>query len=189
MRSRKAPVVLEVAPARFGTAERAIFSGNSFYSAHYFSLVVGYFRAPYSSNREKFSASDKSDTVCDGHSVDPRSHIVHLPISRRVTSDPTRWPLFLACCPFPRPPRVTKAYDSRGNALQDETPASGDESPLEAPGWEKLKDLALESRCAVRDTRSALNRADCTVTFWGLSDNFAHIEGKLKCRHGSNLWS
>lgn len=39
-----------------------------------------------------------------------------------------------------------QAYDSHGKALKDETPASGDESPLEASGWEQAKDPATESR-------------------------------------------
>lgn len=39
-----------------------------------------------------------------------------------------------------------KAYDSHGKMLEDETPASGDESPLEG-GWEPPKETIVESRC------------------------------------------
>lgn len=65
-----------------------------------------------------------------------------------------------------------QVYDSQGKMLEDETPASGDESPLEASGWEPPKQEAAESRCVVRDSHNANSNGEqdlainCAIIFY-----------------------
>lgn len=49
--------------------------------------------------------------------------------------------------PMPCSAGARKAYDSHGKMLEDETPASADESPLEAD-WGPPKQATVESRYA-----------------------------------------